>query len=305
MISSRRLSSGRSSRARIHQHAAVAQTSPAAKRARVPSTIKRKAVTSGHARSMSACASCAVDTTTSGTSWAYRSTPGRSFPAPKGIRRTELLGLYQMLKGFIATASQPGPGDSHLGGCNLTCPASPEWAGTSVTVPSVDITSLLTANAGPIVGGLIGSVATILGVLITRGTVRSSSQKERTDEYRREVRSAASSIVRTAHTFMDSANAFEKSIFWIEDAVRATPDHDESYLACQTAKAELDEKVADFTFLVDIDVLSKAAFRLYVNALMAYNAIATINMSSEWPKYCTPKITLRLSSKRSTSTWIY
>lgn len=149
----------------------------------------------------------------------------------------------------------------------------------------MDIVRLLVDNAGPIVGYLIGSVATILAVLITRGTVRSSSRTERTDEYRREVRSAASSIVRTAHTFIDSANAFEKSMFWIEDTVGVTPDHDESYLACQRAKAELDEKVEDFTLLVDIDVLFRVAVSLYANALMAYNAMATINMSAEWPKY--------------------
>jgi hypothetical protein len=33
--------------------------------------------------------------------------------------------------------------------------------GTSVIVPPVDIMSLLANNAGPIVGGLIGSVATL------------------------------------------------------------------------------------------------------------------------------------------------
>lgn len=160
-----------------------------------------------------------------------------------------------------------------------------ERSGTSASVPPVNLVSLLAANAGPIVGGLIGSVSTILAVLITRGALRSSSRKERTDEYRREVRSAASSIVRAAHTFIDAAKAFEGSMFWINEAVRITPDHDESYLACQTARAEVDEKTTDFEFLVDIDVLSRAASMLYVHASMAYFAMFTINDSSEWRNY--------------------
>jgi hypothetical protein len=151
-------------------------------------------------------------------------------------------------------------------------------------VPPVDIATLLTNNTGPIIGGLIGSASTLLTVLITQYTMRSSSRKERTDEYHREVRSAASSIVHTAHIFIDSANAFEKSMFW-EDTVRITRDHDESYRACQTANAELQDKIEDFNLLVDINALSKAAFRLRVNTLTAYNAIATINMLPEWPRY--------------------
>ena len=66
------------------------------------------------------------------------------------------------------------------------CSASLKRSGTSTTVPPVDIATLLTNNAGPIVGGLIGSASTILAVLIIRGTMRGSSRKQRTDEYRRE-----------------------------------------------------------------------------------------------------------------------
>jgi hypothetical protein len=161
---------------------------------------------------------------------------------------------------------------------DLPCPQS---QARQLACLTVDVASLPPATVS-IVGGLL---AAIVGGLITRGVARNSSRKERIDEYRREVRAAASAIVRTAHTLIDSANSFEKSMSWSEDAVRITPDHDESYRACQTAKVELDEKVADFTLLVDLDVLSKAATKLHINATTTYNAIATINMSPEWPKY--------------------
>lgn len=157
----------------------------------------------------------------------------------------------------------------------------------------MDIATLLTNNTGPIVGGLIGSASTLFAVLITQYTMRSSSRRERTDEYHREVRSAAHSIVHTAHTFIDSANVFERSMSW-EDAVRITQDHDESYRACQTANAELDEKIKEFNFLVDINVLSKTASRLRANTWAAYNAISTINMSPEWPRYTEDRLKAEL-----------
>lgn len=194
--------------------------------------------------------------------------------------------LYQMF-GYM---SQPRPIGSEQ--WRPAVPAKAERSGASVNVPLVnlDLAKLLTDHAGPIVGALIATIGGIVGGLIVRGTARSSSRKERTDEYRREVRSAASSIVRAARTFIDAATAFNRSIFWIQDAVRTTPDHDESYLACQAARAELDEKVADFQFLGDIDVLSDAAFMVYIHASMAYYAMFNINSSSEWANYTEAKL---------------
>lgn len=163
-------------------------------------------------------------------------------------------------------------------------------AWVNVLPVDLDLAKLLATNAGPIVGGLLATIGGIVGGLIVRGTARSSSRKERTDEYRREVRSAASSIVRAARTFIDAATAFNRSIFWIQNAVRTTPDHDESYLACQAARAELDEKVADFQFLVDIDALSDAAFMVYVHTSMAYYAMFNINSRSELANYTEAKL---------------
>lgn len=145
--------------------------------------------------------------------------------------------LYQMF-GYMSQTTPARPEQWRP----AVCPTCPERSGTSASVPPVDVVNLLTANAGPIVGGLIGSVATILGVLITRGTVRSLSRKERADEYRREMRSAVSSIVREARTFIDAASAFERSMFWINDAVRITPDHNESYLRL-SAQPHTDSKL--------------------------------------------------------------
>jgi hypothetical protein len=112
------------------------------------------------------------------------------------------------------------------------------------TVTPMDIVKLLATNAGQIVAALVGSVVTLVGVLITRGTMRGSSRTQRTDDYCREVRSVASSVVRAARTFIDATKASKGSIFWIKDAVRSTPGHDERYLACKKAKAELNEKLA-------------------------------------------------------------
>jgi hypothetical protein len=148
-------------------------------------------------------------------------------------------------------------------------------------VPPVDldIAKLLATNAGAIVGGLIGSVATLLSVLITRGTMLSSSRKVRTDEYRREVRSAASSVVGAARSFIDATNAFEKSISWVKGAVRTTSGHDERYLAYQAARGELEEKIANFEFLVDIDMLAKAAHAITFHTLLIELSIPQINTS--------------------------
>jgi hypothetical protein len=138
--------------------------------------------------------------------------------------------------------------------------------------------------------GLLGVELNCLGVgvtestancLIAGGTAHGLSRTQRTDEYRREVRSAASSIVRAARPFLDAASAFKNSIFWINDAVRVASGHDESYRACQTAMAELAEKIADFQLLVDIDVLSKSAFMVSVYAKMAYDEIDTITIESK------------------------
>jgi hypothetical protein len=164
-------------------------------------------------------------------------------------------------------------------------PPYPKETGTADNVPPVDIATLLTNNTGPIVGGLIGSTSTILAVLITRGTMRSSSRKQRTDDYRREVRSAASTIVGAAGTFIDAAKAFSGSIFWTKEAVRSTPGHNERYLACQKAKAGLDEKLAGFELLIDIDALSTAAFMVHFNSTMADFATFNVSFSSQWPEY--------------------
>lgn len=164
-------------------------------------------------------------------------------------------------------------------------PGEPGRSGASVTVLRVDIVSLLINNPVAIMVGLIGGVFTILAVLITRGTMRGSSRKQRTDEYRRDVRSAASSVVSAARTFIDAAKAFRGSIFWIKDAVRSTPGHDERYLACKKAKAELDGKLAEFELLVNNDMLSKAAIWVKINSTMADCATFNISFSSQWSTY--------------------
>jgi hypothetical protein len=110
-------------------------------------------------------------------------------------------------------------------------------------VPPVDIVTLLTNNTGPIVGGLIGSSSTILTVLITRATMRGSSRKQRTDEYRREVRSAASSAVIAARAFIDARECIRESAFWFQGTIQTTSGHDESYLAYQEAKVELEQRL--------------------------------------------------------------
>lgn len=142
---------------------------------------------------------------------------------------------------------------------------------------SMDIAEPLATNAGPIAAGLTTGVVTLLGVLITRGTMRGSSRTQRTDDYRREVRSAASSVVRATRTFADAIKAFERSIFWIRGAVHTIPSYDERYLACQKGKAELNEKLADFELLIDIDALSRVAFMVTVYSTMAN--VATFNVS--------------------------
>lgn len=164
-------------------------------------------------------------------------------------------------------------------------PDEPERSGASVIMPPVDIMSLLADNAGPIVGGLIGSVATLVGVLITRGTMRGSSRKQRTDEYRREVRSAASSVVSAAHTFIDAAIVLERSVFLVKDTVRTPSGHDQRYYAYQHARVELEEKIADFEFLVDIDMLSKAARAITVHALLTDLSIPEIIDESKFSHY--------------------
>jgi hypothetical protein len=143
----------------------------------------------------------------------------------------------------------------------------------------LDIAKLLAANAGTIVGGLIGSASTMLTVLITRGTVRSSSRTEREDEYRREVRSAASSIVGAARSFINATNAFERSISWVKDAVRTTSGHDERYLAHQETRVELEEKIANFEFLADIDILSKSTLAITFHVLLIELSIPVITTS--------------------------
>jgi hypothetical protein len=149
----------------------------------------------------------------------------------------------------------------------------------------VDIVTLLTNNTGPIVGGLVGSATTILAVLITRATMRGSSRKQRTDEYRREVRSAANSVVIAARAFIDAASAFERSVFWFQGTIQTTSGHDERYLAYQEAKVELEQKIADFQSLVDIDVLSKAARTIRFHALLIELAIPEINDASKLSNY--------------------
>jgi nitrate reductase gamma subunit len=120
----------------------------------------------------------------------------------------------------------------------------------STTVPPVplNIVKLLHANAGSILAGLVGGLITLVGVLITRRTTRGTARLQRTDDYRREVRSAASAVLGAARTFIDAARALDMSIFWIRDAVQSTPDHEERYLACQAARAKLQEKLEYFDF---------------------------------------------------------
>jgi hypothetical protein len=139
----------------------------------------------------------------------------------------------------------------------------------------VDIASLLTAS----------SVGVIVGSLITRGTARSSSRTERTDEYRREVRSAASLIVGATRSFIDAAMAFERSIYWVKGAVQTTSGHDETYIACQETIVDLAEKIANFEFLVDIDILSKTAHMIYRYVGLTDIAVCGINIASRLPNY--------------------
>lgn len=146
------------------------------------------------------------------------------------------------------------------------------------------IGSFLTANPA-IVGGLIGGASAIMVGLIVRSTARGSSRTQRTDEYRREVRSAASSIVRAARPFLDAARAFERSIFWDKGTARTRTGHDESFRACQTAMAEFEEKIADFRLLVDIDMLSGSAAMASVHAKLAYDAIENIQHDSGWTNF--------------------
>lgn len=136
----------------------------------------------------------------------------------------------------------------------------------------MDIVELLATNAGPIVAGLIGSVATLMGVLITRTTMRRSSRTQRTDDYRREVRSAASSVVGAARAFIDAASTYGRSVFWIEGSVRTTSDHNERYLTYQKTSVELEEKIADFEFLVDIDMLAAASLVINFHVELAHLA---------------------------------
>jgi hypothetical protein len=161
----------------------------------------------------------------------------------------------------------------------------------------LDIAKLLAANAGTIVGGLIGSASTILTVLITRGTVRSSSRTEREDEYRREVWSAASSIVGAARSFIDATSAFERSISSVKDAGRTTSGHDERCLAYQEARAELEEKIANFEFLVDIDMLSKATLAIIFHVLLIELSIPII-ITSELSNDAEAKFRIDLKSTR-------
>ncbi|MDQ2882332.1 MAG: hypothetical protein M3Y48_14280 [Actinomycetota bacterium] len=135
----------------------------------------------------------------------------------------------------------------------------------------MDIMSVLTASGlGAVVGAAVNG-------LLARGTARSSSRTEREDEYRREVRSAASAVVRSAHTFVHAAKALEESMCWIQDAVRVTPDRNDKYLACEAAKAELAEKIVDFQLLVDADELPDAAFRVQARATVTHFSMVVAN----------------------------
>jgi hypothetical protein len=96
--------------------------------------------------------------------------------------------------------------------------------GVSATVRPVDldIVKLLVTNAGSILAGLVGGLIALVGVLITRRTTRGTARLQRTDDYRREVRSAASAFVAAARAFIDAARALGMLIFWIRDAVQST-----------------------------------------------------------------------------------
>lgn len=189
----------------------------------------------------------------------------------------------EQLSTYASTRVPSGPTRAEA----TAVPDEPALSEASVTVPHVDldIAKLLTDNAGTMVASLSAIVGAIVGGLIVRGTARSSSRTQRTDEYRREVRSAASSVVRAVRTFIDATKAFERSIFWIKEAVRSTPGHDERYIACKKAKAELNEKLADFELLTDTDALSTVAFMVGVNSTLADCATFNLSFSSQWPNY--------------------
>jgi len=114
-------------------------------------------------------------------------------------------------------------------------------------------------DLGNLLDALPTLLAVALGGLIARGMARWSSPTERTDEYRHEVRSAASAVVSAAEVYGNAVRDFIKSIVWIDDhsGAHALPEARESYTRCGQTHAALDKKVADFDFLIDVDTMSR------------------------------------------------
>jgi hypothetical protein len=126
--------------------------------------------------------------------------------------------------------------------------------------------------------GLLGFSGESEGVcfprlVLGRGALRLNATVSQA-AHRREVRSAASSVVGATRAFLDVVQLIERSVFWVKDAVRTPSGHGERYLAYQVATVELQEKISNFEFLVDIDMLSKAARTITFHVLLTDLAIS-------------------------------